>query len=195
MTTITDKQYGHTSMDQRRRDQLSSMTSSTVFTPLSTSGASGANTVDINEDAIDTLNDLLEVCRDGEYGFRECAAHTKASDLKAVLDQRADDCRLAGNDLMTLIRQLGGECEEGGTAMGAIHRGWVAAKGSIAGYSDLDMLNECERGEDVALAHYRKALVRNLPEAAHALVKQQASGVQRNHDQIKALRDALKSAN
>ena len=50
---------------------------------------------DINDDAIDTLNDLLESCRDGEYGFRECAGHTKAQDIKTVLGQRAEDCRQA----------------------------------------------------------------------------------------------------
>ena len=194
MTSSTDNTFGQTAIGDPNRGQLNAMTSSSVFTPMAGAISQEPSAVEINEDAIDTLNDLLEVCRDGEYGFRECAAHTKASDLKSVLGQRADDCRLASNDLMTLIRQLGGECEEGGTAMGAIHRGWVAAKGSIAGYSDLDMLNECERGEDVALAHYHKALKRNLPEPAHTLVKQQASGVQRNHDQIKALRDTLKAA-
>ena len=111
-----------------------------------------------------------------------------------MLRERAEDCRLAGVDLMTLIKQMGGQCEEGGTAMAAMHRGWVAAKGKLTGYSDLDMLNECERAEDVALAHYRKALAQNLPDAAHALIKQQASGAQRNHDQIKAMRDTLKSS-
>lgn len=192
--TVTNNPFGPILTNQSRQGQLEGMLSSSVFTPMAASDMDAPNAVQINEDAVDTLNDLLEICRDGEYGFRECAIHTHASDLKSVLAQRADDCRLASVDLMTLIRQLGGECEEGGTAMGAMHRGWVAAKGSITGYSDLDMLNECERAEDVALAHYRKALNRNLPESAHAMVKQQASGVQRNHDQIKALRDALKAA-
>ena len=163
-----------------------------AFTSLAAGDTQEPNPVQIDEDAIKTLNDLLEICRDGEYGFRECATHTQASDLKLVLTQRAEDCRRAEVDLTTLIKQMGGNCEEGGTAMGAVHRGWVAVKGTISGYSDLDMLDECERAEDVALARYRKALVHRLPDAAHALVKHQTSGAQRNHDQIKALRDALK---
>ncbi len=193
MTNTTDNTLNQTSTGDRKTGQLEGMMSSSVFTPLAAGDTHEPDGVQINEDAVDTLNDLLEICRDGEYGFTECAAHTKASDLKLVLGQRAQDCKAASADLTALIRQMGGKCDEGGTAMGAIHRGWVAAKGTITGYSDLDMLNECERAEDVALAHYRKALNQNLPEAAHALVKQQAGGAQRNHDQIKALRDALKA--
>ena len=147
---------------------------------------------DINDDAIDTLNDLLESCRDGEYGFRECAEHTKAQDIKTVMGQRAEDCRLAAVDLQALIIKMGGKPEEGGTASGALHRGWVSVKGTLTGYSDYAMLDECERGEDVALANYRKALKQTLPTVARVMVEHQAQGAQRNHDQIKAMRDALK---
>ena len=77
---------------------------------------------------------------------------------------------------------------------GAMHRGWVSVKGTLGGYSDQAMLDECERGEDAALARYRKALKQNLPPETKAEVERQAQGVQRNHDQIKALRDGLKGS-
>jgi hypothetical protein len=28
-----------------------------------------------NDDVIDTLNKLIETCKDGEFGFRACAEH------------------------------------------------------------------------------------------------------------------------
>ena len=186
--TLTDTLAG-----DRKHAQLENIMHASAFTALAAGDTQEPNPVDIDEDTIKTLNDLLEICRDGEYGFRECATHTQASHLKIVMAQRAEDCRLAEVDLMTLIKQMGGNCDEGGTAIGAVHRGWVAVKGTITGYSDLDILNECERAEDVALAHYRKALIHYLPDAAHVLVKHQTSGAQRNHDQVKALRDALKA--
>lgn len=190
---ITDNVINPPTNGDRKHGQLESTMSSSVFTALAAGDTQEPDAIQVNKDVVDTLNDLLEICHDGEYGFRECAAHTQASGLKITMAQRGEECRLAGLDLMTLVKQMGGKCDEGGTAMGAVHRGWVAAKGKLTGYSDLDMLIECERAEDVALAHYRKALNHNLPEAAHALVKQQASGAQRNHDQIKALRDAAKT--
>ena len=145
-----------------------------------------------NDDVIDTLNKLLECSRDGQYGFNACAEHTEALDIKTLLVRRSTDCRTAAAELETAIRQLGGTVDEGGTVTGALHRGWVSVKGALSGYSDLAMLNECERGEDSALAQYRKALKQNLPYAVKSLVEKQAQGAQQNHDQIKALRNALR---
>jgi len=145
-----------------------------------------------NDEVISTLNDLLETCRDGEYGFSTSAEHTKTADLKSLLTRHAEECRTAGQELQALIRQLGGEAEEGGSVSGALHRGWVSVRGTLSGYSDQSMLDECERGEDVAVASYRKALKQDLPPAIRSVVQKQAEGTQRNHDQIKALRDSLK---
>lgn len=146
------------------------------------------------EEVCDTLNDLLESCRDGEFGFRECAEHTKAQDIKTLLTTHAGECQEAGYELLTLIKQWNGEAEDGGTVSGALHRGWVSVRGTLSGYTDLAMLDECERGEDAALARYRKALKQNLPMAARTVVERQAQGAQRNHDQIKVLRDALRAS-
>jgi uncharacterized protein (TIGR02284 family) len=159
--------------------------------PMASSATSGATTD--NDDVIDILNDLLETCRDGEYGFNSSAEHAKSPDIKTMLVRHAGECRSAGQELQTLIRQLGGESDDGGSVSGALHRGWVSVKGTLSGYSDEAMLNECERGEDAAVARYRKALKENLPPMIRSVVERQAQGVQRNHDQIKAMRDAVKT--
>lgn len=44
------------------------------------------------------------------------------------------------------------------------------------------------------MARYRKALKQDLPLAIKSVVERQAQGAQRNHDQVKALRDALKAS-
>ena len=156
----------------------------------------GARQDDLDDDeVVDTLNGLLEACRDGEYGYRECAEHTKAQDIKMVLLRHADECRAAGVELQTLIVQMGGDADEGGSMSGALHRGWVSVRGTLMGHSDLAMLEECERGEDAAVARYRKALKQELPMSVKGVVERQAQGAQRSHDQIKALRDSLKAAN
>ncbi|APW39217.1 hypothetical protein RD110_20010 [Rhodoferax koreense] len=147
-----------------------------------------------NDDVVDVLNDLLETCRDGEYGFREVAEHTKTATLKTTFLQRSNECLKAGSELQSLVVRYGGEVAEGGTTSGALHRGWVSVRGALGGLSDLAMLNECERGEDAALARYRKALKEEgLPSDVRALIERQLQGVQRNHDQIKLLRDQEKA--
>jgi uncharacterized protein (TIGR02284 family) len=145
-----------------------------------------------NDDIVDTLQDLIETSKDGEYGFTACAKHTSSSELRSLFLQRAAECKTASAELQPYVVQYGGKGEVGGSASGALHRGWVAVRGSLTGFSDQAMLDECERGEDAALARYRKALKQELPEPVLALVQRQELGVQRNHDQIKALRDRAK---
>jgi uncharacterized protein (TIGR02284 family) len=145
------------------------------------------------DDVIDALNDLAECCKDGEYGFRSCAEQAKRADLKSVFLQRADDCRGAAQEVYEQIRGLGGKVDEGGSAAGAMHRGWVAVKATLSTYDDKAVLEEAERGEDNAMARYRKALKQPLPAGVKLIVERQMQGVQRNHDQIKMLRDQFRA--
>jgi uncharacterized protein (TIGR02284 family) len=148
-----------------------------------------------HDDIVDTLNDLIETSKDGEFGFAACAKHVTSTDLQQLFTTRATDCRAAASELQTMVSDYGGKPETDGTASGALHRGWVAVRGSLAGYSDEAMLEECERGEDAALARYRAALRDDaLPEAVRAVVARQQLGVQANHDQIKRLRDIARAA-
>ncbi len=148
-----------------------------------------------NDDVVDVLNDLIETCHDGQYGFSQSAEHVKSNDLRLLFTQRAADCQRAAEELQALVVEYGGKPDDGGSASGAVHRGWVSVKGTLAGYSDKAMLEECERGEDAALARYRKALKEeNLPANVRSVIERQLAGVQRNHDQVKALRDQARSA-
>lgn len=146
-----------------------------------------------NRETLATLNDLIETCRDGEYGFRECAEQVRAPELRQLLARRAEDCRQAAVALQEEMVRLGGMPQKGGTALGALHRGWVAVKAMLSTYEDAALLEECERGEDAALARYRAALRRPLPESVRMVIERQCDGVQRNHDQVKLLRDSLKA--
>lgn len=146
-----------------------------------------------NEDVIDVLNDLIENCRDGEHGFKACAEHTQSTELRELFQSRSRECNGAALELQSLVTQKGGTPESSGSASGAVHRGWVAVKGTLSGYSDLAMLEECERGEDVAKARYKKALEQDLPADIHMVVTRQHDGAVRNHDQIRLLRDRLRA--
>ena len=139
------------------------------------------------------LNDLVETSRDGEKGFRTAAEDTKNAELKAVFLRRAQDCAKGAADLQQLVTRLGGHAEEGGSVAGAVHRGWVNLKSVVSGRDDLAILEECERGEDVAKAKYRKALEETLPDDIRVVVQRQYDGVMRNHDQIRDLRDRYRS--
>lgn len=173
------------------------LTNDPILTPTTRTDLPAVSTGEVmsHGDVVDVLNDLLENTRDGEYGFKTCAEQVDSAEAKQLFSARAEGCRQAGEELVQMIRQYGGEPASGGTAAGALHRGWVAVKGTVGADSELSMLESCERGEDTAIARYRKALKDNLPADVRALVQRQADGAQRNHDQIRARRDAARAAN
>jgi uncharacterized protein (TIGR02284 family) len=187
--------------DQQYRGMASSVSGGERSTPsaMGTAGAVGAmQTAGNNDgdrgDVVDVLKDLVECCKDGEYGFRACAEQAKSAQLRSTFLQRADDCRRGAQELNDCIRQYGGRFEDGGSAMGAMHRGWVSIKSKLTTYDDKAILEESERGEDNAKARYTKALQKNLPADVRQVVEQQMQGVQRNHDQVKMLRDQFRNS-
>lgn len=147
-----------------------------------------------NDDVISTLNDLIETCKDGQEGFHTCAEDISDAQMKTFFNDRAQSCAQSAGELQELVRTYGGTPEKSGSVSGAMHRRWVDIKSSITGKDDEAILNECERGEDVAVSSYRKALEKDLPPDVRSVVERQNSGVLRNHDQVKALRDQIRTA-
>ena len=152
-----------------------------------------------NKDVIDVLNDLIEYSKDGEKGFKESAEDVKNPQLKAFFADRVVACQASVSELQSEVRRLGGEPETSTSISGDIHRGWVNLKSMLTGKSEEAVLNEVERGEDHALKAYKDAreklvkLGRSVSDQSYMLVEKQLQGVQRNHDQVKALRDAARA--
>lgn len=147
-----------------------------------------------NKELIETLNDLIETSKDGEEGFKVCAEDVKRPELKALFSDRAVQCGRAASELQAIVFKLGGDPENSTSLAGDMHRRWVDLKSLITGKSEQAVLNECERGEDVAKKNYSEALEKALPADVREVVERQYQGVLRNHDQIKALRDVEKAS-
>ena len=145
------------------------------------------------KDVISTLNDLIETSKDGEAGFKACADDAQSVNLKNTFSARAQECGKAATELQALVLQLGGDPEDSTSISGDMHRRWVDIKSAITGKDDQAVLNECERGEDVAKKSYKTALDKDLPPDIRAVVQRQYEGVLRNHDEVKALRDSHRS--
>lgn len=145
-------------------------------------------------DVVSTLNDLIETSRDGEKGFRACAEHAKAADLKAFFLEGAQRCQKAVGELQQFVTQYGGSPDTSGTVAGAVHRGWVSLKSALSSSDDAAVLEECERGEDHAVEVYRAALAKDLPPEIRSVVERMHQGAKHNHDRVRALRDQYRAA-
>jgi uncharacterized protein (TIGR02284 family) len=157
--------------------------------------STGSNQSNIsNDDVISTLNGLIEICRDGQEGFREAAESVNSSDIKTFFVQNSQQRAQFVGELQSLVRGLGGDPENSGSTLGAIHRGWIDLKTAIAGNDEKAVLNECERGEDAAKKAYKEALEMNLPSNVQQTLQSQYDAVMEAHNNVKALRDGANNS-
>jgi len=146
------------------------------------------------DDVVDTLNDLIETCKDGEEGFRTCAENIKSVQLKEIFATAERRCREAAEELQREVQTLGKRPETSGSLSGSAHRRWVDIKAAVMGKDEASVLAECERGEDMAKESYEDALKKDLPANIRAIVERQYRGVLQNHDTVRNLERAAKAA-
>lgn len=146
-----------------------------------------------NDDIISTLNGLIETSKDGEEGFRSSAENVDDPRLKSFFLRRSEDVGTSVRELQDLVRSLGGEPVMSSSLGGALHRRWINIKTALSKNDTIAVLEETERGEDVALSTYRKAAEKDLPTHVKFVVVRQLEGAKRNHDQVKQLRDAFRA--
>jgi len=144
-----------------------------------------------NSKAINTLNDLIQTCRDGLVGFGEAAENVKNPQLKSFFNQAASERAACVQELELEVRRLGGDPSKSGSTAGTLHRVWMDIKGTLTGKDDHAILNEAERGEDSAVSAFRDALKSgNLQGNLLTLVQRQLTIIQQTHDRVKQMRDA-----
>jgi len=139
---------------------------------------------------IATLNDLIETSKDGEQGFARASQNITDSQLRILLLECSARCRDAAAELEGAVRDSHGEPERRGSALGAAHRGWLDLKAAFTGRSTGAILEECERGEDVAKGRYEHALESiDLPPALREMIQRQYTGVMLHHEAVRRWRD------
>jgi uncharacterized protein (TIGR02284 family) len=143
------------------------------------------------KDSVKVIENLTEICKDGEKGYKDAAEHVKRSDLKTLFTAQSSERGRFAHELQTLLMKLGKtEKKESGTVAGALHRVWIDTKVGL-GAGDKSILESVEKGEDEAKDAYQEAMRSPLPPDVADIVSRQARSIQTAHDQVKTLRDGL----
>lgn len=144
-------------------------------------------------DTIKTLNDLIEVLKDGEHGFKASAEDVKAPELAHTFERYAKQRAEFAAEVQSRVVTLGADEEESGSISGSVHRGWMNIKAALSTNEPHSVLEEAERGEDNAVIAYRKALEgTQLDHVSRDIVSRQFVEVKAAHDNVKQLRDGSK---
>ncbi|HEY5618572.1 MAG TPA: PA2169 family four-helix-bundle protein [Vicinamibacterales bacterium] len=134
----------------------------------------------------DALHHLIEICKDGERGFRTAAEHVGAPVLKSLFADLSAQRKQFAEDLVPHLHRLGG-LTDGGTNAGTLHRGWMLLRDLVPGQHDHTIVTEAERGEHAALDAYDEALNGMLPPTVTDLVETQRDAIQQANERIRTV--------
>ena len=141
---------------------------------------------------ISVINRLVETLKDGQEGFREASEAVQDSQLKSLFSEYSlQRSKFAGELQDYAIKNLGeSDPENTSSTAGALHRAWINIKSAVSSRDDHAILSECERGEDSAVAEYKRAMEGDLPSPLADIISRQYTDIKAAHDHVKALRDA-----
>jgi uncharacterized protein (TIGR02284 family) len=134
----------------------------------------------------EVLHHLVEVCRDGERGFRVAADYVEDPALKALFQELAEQRQQFARELVPHLNRLGGAPDWEGTVGGALHRGWMNVRAHVPGHADHAIVVEAARGEHAALGAYDEALHGMLPPTVSSLIEVQRDDIEESRARIRA---------
>ena len=144
---------------------------------------------------VDALENLIEVARDGQNGYRDGAEHAKDPQLRKFMDSVSLARAKFAGDLESYAVRLGkSDVDRSGSTRGAIHRGWTDLKANLGG-GDNSILSSMETGDTYAKDHYEKYINDNkLPDDLLEMIRIQAQTIVGTLDRARVMRQDRKAA-
>jgi len=144
------------------------------------------STNDKNKKIIDTISGLIEICKDGEKGYKDASERIDHEEFKTILYRLSQQRALFRGELENdLMRDYSAEIDKSDSIQSKLHRGWMDFKAGLNGNDSKAILEECERGEKHAIEKYTEALDGSLPSYLDERVKGQLNMIKGTLSQIR----------
>jgi uncharacterized protein (TIGR02284 family) len=143
---------------------------------------------------VSVVHHLIERCKDGQKGYKHASEDIEDQDLKSLFRDFSVQRDTMITELQNELHKIGKTDSESSSIEGTIHRTWMDLSSALLSKDRQQVLNECERGEDYAVAAYEKALKAELPGTLKTIVQKQYQQVKEAHDTIRDLRDSEKAS-
>lgn len=140
------------------------------------------------EKVISVLNNLIEICKDGEKGYREASEGIQNGYFQVLFSEYSRQRRKFASQLQMHVRDLGGEPDRKGSLVGTIHRGWMNLKSALDRNNDDLIVSECVRGEESALKNYEYALKQALPAEIKSLLEAHFLEIRATQRRVEAMK-------
>ena len=141
-----------------------------------------------------SLNDLIEIARDGSDFYTEAAEKVKNPQLSSLFNQMASHKREIVQGLARDVAATGGKPAEHGTMVGSMHQMYGKVRAAL-GETDYAYVSELEESEDRLLGAFRETISdKDTPATAKAAAEQFLPRVVECHDIMRSHKAAMQAA-
>lgn len=144
----------------------------------------------MDDKTISKLQDLIAENIDSSKGLAAAAEQIETPTTASVLRRIAQDRSMQAVELQKFVKFNREEPEDDGTFVGTLRRKWMAFRSTLNGGDERVVLIEAERFEDHIRDLYEDVLKKTAGSPVNDVLQRQHAAVKRQHDQVKALRDA-----
>lgn len=146
----------------------------------------------LNESTIGGIQKLIRYNIDSFDGFREAAEDIEDASITSLFRELASERSELATELQKHVEYSGGDAEDEGSMMAAVHRTWISVRSMINGGDAYPILCEAEKGDDYVKAAYEDVLKETAGSAVNDVLTQQFAKVKAGHDRVRDLRDRCK---
>ena len=141
-----------------------------------------------------TLNTLIATLLDSIDGYQKSAGDVENPRFAEMFNARARERQHAVTGLQAAVAAEGGNPEDDGSTMGAIHRAFQSLREAVSSRDDAAIVAEIERGEDYLMAKFKAArAMDDLSPQARTAIDEAWRSVQAGHDEMRTLKHALQA--
>ncbi len=134
-------------------------------------------------EAVPIVNDLIEVCKDGQKGFKLATQAVRTRRVKNLFSQYAQQFLNFLSELKEWINQKGGN-HRPTSMLGALHRGWTNIKSIATSGNEAAIVMQCAYGDGAAVEMYKEALENSLPFELQEILYRHCFELQQAHYQL-----------
>jgi uncharacterized protein (TIGR02284 family) len=139
-----------------------------------------------------TLNTLIATLLDSVDGFQKSAGDVHNPRFAQLFNDRARERQQAVTKLQAAVAAAGGNPEDDGSTLGAMHRVFQSLREAVSTRDDKAIIAEIERGEDYLKEKFETAMNNaNLTPEGRAAVEAAWQSVKSGHDEMSALKHEM----
>ena len=131
---------------------------------------------------------LIEVCLDGELGYRTAARHLHDSKLRTIFTDYGIRRGQFAEELRSAVEHLGGSPVDAGSIDASLNRGRISLKSAVTHGDTGAIVAACEAGEGPALASYQAAAHLDFSSDIRSLIEKQRQAIEQAHPQIQQIK-------